>query len=258
MKWDVSYTAYTGDTVELTTPTSPVFITNGGIEGLVGTITESPRTTINTPGHTVTPHDQTIMPMTGTLTLRVKGNPHEAEHHYTRFTNLWHHNPTKAGTLHLTTPHGNYHTTARLAPGEAIAPPAIRPGRSSAPTIEVPIICDRGGWLLTRSGTGTVAVANPGDTHLWVRVRWQGTGGRFALPSGFSVHLPPTSSPRTFLLSPAESCAVVDDAGVLDDALSSQLWATPPEGVPPGTTRTFTAPAGARVSWDVLTLNPWT
>ncbi|MGV0327301.1 hypothetical protein ACUY2E_10245 [Corynebacterium confusum] len=113
-------------------------------------------------------------------------------------------------------------------------------------------------WLRKSSRLGpSVRVVNAGDHEAWVSIRWQ-RGGSVRLPSGATFILPTVPEPRTILLDPGESCAVVDVDGVLDRSLWVELRSRVfPEPVPPGQVREFVVPEGASVLFNERVDDPW-
>lgn len=113
-------------------------------------------------------------------------------------------------------------------------------------------------WRRTRVySSPSFKVANAGEYETWPRVRWV-QGGTLVMPSGASVTLPSVSSPRTLFLDPFESCAVVDDSGVLDRELWRRLRGqVTPEPIPVGEVREFTIPGGAQLLVDERVDDPW-
>lgn len=116
----------------------------------------------------------------------------------------------------------------------------------------------RSWWTRTRDYRGgQVSPVNTGDVEAWARVRWE-QAGTLVQPSGARVVLPAVDSPRTIWLDPQESCLVVDDRGVRDDALWRRLRGVCfPEPIPAGEQRTFGLPPGAALLVDERVDDPW-
>lgn len=92
-----------------------------------------------------------------------------------------------------------------------------------------------------QSGTGTVTVTNGGDTVVYPKIRYSGSGGVVTGPSGASFTLPGASTLTTVDL----------------DARALRLDGAFSEGVMPGATGTWQLPAGATLQWHTLVADPW-
>lgn len=89
--------------------------------------------------------------------------------------------------------------------------------------------------------SGIVTVTNTGDVLIYPKIRWNGAGGEVTSPSGATFTLPSVSEPTVISLSPR----------------SLRLDGAFPEGVPPGESKTWSLPAGASMSWEILVADPW-
>lgn len=107
--------------------------------------------------------------------------------------------------------------------------------------------------------TGSVLVANPGDVRIWPRIRWSGAGGRVGLPSGATFNLPGTETGKVYSLDldPAAQSAVTDESGEFDEFMQHLMAGNViHEGVPVGTERTYSLPAGATLVYELGVFNP--
>ncbi|WP_288833664.1 hypothetical protein [uncultured Corynebacterium sp.] len=120
------------------------------------------------------------------------------------------------------------------------------------------VVADVSVWSRRFEFVGSsVLVANSGDVDVWPRVRW-GLAGELTMPSGAVVQLPEVPSPRTILLDPSESCAVVDDSGVVDEPVWKGLRGKVfPEMIPAGQAREFQLPEGATLIVHEGVVSPW-
>lgn len=135
------------------------------------------------------------------------------------------------------------------------------------PSVEMTVAADGGLWwagpvasrpLPSAASSQVVRVANSGDWFVRPRVRWQGAGAAVTMPSGARVTLPTTTAPRSLILDMSESCAVVDDSGVLDKGVWRRLaGGVVPEAVPPGGVREYRIEGRSQLLWRVPVLRPW-
>lgn len=255
-RYALTWTDPTGEKWNITNHGWIAGIRAGGVEGLVGTPEELTETSPAWPGQIVT--SRQIPAMVGTLRFAVRGSDREsADEIWARLRRSFHHKTP--GQLAVETASSET-WTANIRRSGMIPPPQVDPQSQEVILgADVPVIADEGCWWSRfESRTGTVPVSNSGDVDIWVQITWQGAGGTVVLPSGAQFVLPPTAGVRTVLLSQAESMAVVDAAGNLDDALWRELRGVAlAEMVPAGEVRTWTVPEGARVQWRTGVMDPW-
>lgn len=197
-------------------------------------------------------------PVTGTLRCTIRdhaGVP--ADKRWREFRRDW--SLHAEGVLHLTRNNVAMRLPCRAS---AVAPgPRMNPGEVSTLRAHVPVTSRDGldAWLESRSGSGDlVTVTNSGDTFVWPKIWWQGSGGEVAMPSGATFTLPSTAEPRTLMLNPDESAAVIDEHDQLDDILWRVIRGDVfGEGVPVGEERTYGLPSGAELAWDLGHYDPW-
>lgn len=227
----------------------------GGIEGLMGEVTDTVMTSPMVPGQVV--DHQQINPMTGTLRLGVRThNGVSAEETWAKFRQGFHHR--FPGTLILETPGGPL--TARLRRNGVIPAPEEDPSSAgNSLRVEVPVISDDGCWWTEwEQGSEIVTVTNDGDIPIGVEIRWQGSGGVVTMPSGAEFTLPGVPGPRVLNLSPSGAIAVTHVNGVLDREFWKILQRVAyPEGVAIGDTQQFRLPLGATLRWRKGVLDPW-
>lgn len=240
-----------------------VFINEGTLANqFTGALKETASTFVGAPGQLVSSADSQFLPITGTLQCTVSAEfcDGSVEKVWREFREDWEStSPESPGSFVLNRDGGL---------GELILPVRLNggslPGVGSNPgeldeiPITVPVVADKGQWLFRDYGSGIVTVTNLGNGFIRPKIRWVGVGGVVELPSGASFTLPPVSEPRTVSLDYTRSFEVLDDGGVLDDALWRELRGSViGEGIPQKESRTFRLPDEATLLWDLAFLNPW-
>lgn len=137
--------------------------------------------------------------------------------------------------------------------------PEVDPHGMTPCEVSVRVIGDGGVWLSdVLRAAGRVTLTNFGDVPVWPSVSWKGAGGQVVLPSGAAFTLPMTAEKRVVRLDNAESLVVEDVNGVEDRDLWHKVAAVAlPEPVMPDRKAEFTVPAGAELTWQVGTLDPF-
>lgn len=226
-------------------------VAEGGVDKLTGSVKERAYTAVGMSGQLLESH--VIEPIRGALTLVIDSTPTKpAEVLVFELRRAFSH--YRLGQLAVATPRGVARLRCRL--DGTISDPTEVHSRSSGLELRIPLVADEGVWKVgPYTGAGKINVSNFGDATTYLEITWQG-GGPITLPSGATLTLPATSERRRLLLNPADSCAIIDDAGAVDHTLWQQIPYLP-EGVPAGGQRTYQLPAGATATWHVSTLDPW-
>lgn len=250
----IAYTSPAGDYFELTSRDEPrVQLNEGGVSGLVASPDVPVASSVVGVGQV--PTGLSVAGMSGSLSGLIVGQEGgEVAGLYRRWRRAW--SVVKPGVLQVSTGDGSWVSTPVRA---ASIPDWV--GKDEWDLVEIPwsvsVVSDAGLWFGSPMwGEGSVTVTNIGDVNIHPKIRWKGAGGQVILPSGASFTLPVTSSERVLLLDPLESLAVVDNDDILDRALWPIAGAIS-EGVPPGESRIFTVPTGARLEWRVPLFDPW-
>lgn len=255
-RYELTWIDHTGQEWALTTFDWVAGIRAGGIQELVG---EPEDVAISAPGWAGQVLDSQQFPaMRGTLRFAVRGDGNRsADDVWAGLRQSFHHK--LYGTLILRVPKmGRLSAKARRA--GSIPPPSVDPTSEEVILgVDVPVVSDDGCWWLPAvTGTGVVTVTNNGDVPVWVKIRWQGDGGKVTVPSGASFDLPPAAKPRVLYLSAADSLVVLDEGGNVDQDLWKQVRGVAlPEMVPAGEARLFTVPDGAEIEYRVGVFDPW-
>lgn len=227
----------------------------GGISGLVGEADDVALSAPGVPGQVL--DSQQIPPMRGTLRFAVRGDHSEStDDVWARLRKTFHH--SRPGTLVLSnTTFGTLST--KLRRNGAIPPPAVDPSSEDVILdVDVPVISDEGCWWTQPiTDEGFVNVTNTGDVLAWPEILWEGVGGEVTMPSGATFTLPTADGARRLLLDTFESNVVLDADGNVDDDLWAAVRGLPAEGVPPGKSRDYILPEGARLEWSLGVLDPW-
>lgn len=240
-----------------------VFIREGALESaFMGSFQESSSTAVGRAGQTVSSQDSQFSPISDTLQCVVSEaycGGRSVEEVWREFRDDWESTtPEKPGWLVLGRPDGEgaFHLPARL--GGKLPGALINPSEMDEIPVSIPVIADQGQWLLPLSDDGVVTVTNGGKGLIYPKIWWQGAGGVVTLPSGVKITLPPVTQPRILNLDYASSFEVLDNEGVIDDALwRSMRGSIVGEGVPIGSSRTYALPSGAMLHWSLIYLNPW-
>lgn len=240
-----------------------VFINEGTLANqFTGALKETASIFVGAPGQLVASADSQFLPITGTLQCTVSAEfcDGSVEKVWREFREDWEStSPENPGSFVLNREGGL---------GELILPVRLSggalPGVGSNPAeldeipVAVSVVADKGQWLFRDYGTGIVTVTNSGNGFIRPKIRWVGAGGVVELPSGATFTLPPVSEPRTISLDYTRSFEVLDDGGVLDDALWRELRGEViGEGIPQKESHTYTLPEDAVLLWDLAFLNPW-
>lgn len=241
-----------GESWNLSTGDRGVFMEQGGAEGL-------PRSQVTRQGVEVAgrsghlPRDLVIPAADGSFVVNCFAHGAVSQGGVeSRFKSAFSHH--KRGRLIVRGwPGGDLALVAELVEFSA---PTRQPEHGSFTRLVVHVHAPDGVYLQGRAETGVVDVGNPGDRVIFPRVRWVGDGGVVVLPSGAEMELPAVDEPRVVFLDALESCVVVDDDGVVDDALWGAFQVFP-EGVPVGERRRYILPPSAALAWDVGYTNPW-
>ncbi|PRQ10637.1 hypothetical protein C1Y63_10610 [Corynebacterium sp. 13CS0277] len=255
--FELNYQGIDGSVWKLFDRDSPAIVPEGTMEGLVGQIQERAIVPVGAPGQLL--QGVTIEAMRGgfDVLLRVDSwEPGVLGTLVSRFRRAW--STTQYGVLQIVGGRlGSVQARVRLE--TPIAAYVTDPDNVADTTVHVGLVADGGVWWSdTLRAGGTARVSNPGDTAVWPRVRWEGSGQSVILPSGAVVRLPSTSTPATLVLDNAQSCVVVDDAGRVLTSLWRELGGRVlPEGVPPGQMREYRLSKGAELQWQLGVLDPW-
>lgn len=229
-------------------------IKSGGIDDLIGDGDDVTHALVGAAGQTLDSIQP--KPMTGTLTLHVRGDDNRtADDVWADLRRDFHRHTT--GKLTIATPTGDLTAAVRLS--GPIPPPTDDPTETElVRDVKIPLIADRCGWWKpTQTGTVTVTIKNTGDLTIRPRVRWNGNGGIITMFSGAKFTLPSVTSERILYLDRERAGTVETSAGMADYATRDKLLGVLPEGVPAGKTRTMTVPAGATVEWEEGVFDPW-
>lgn len=247
--YEMTYVSPDGASFALTG--GQIEVVEGGVDKLTGSVKERAYTAVGMSGQLLESH--VIEPIRGALTLVIDSTPTKpAEVLVFELRRAFSH--YRLGQLAVATPRGVARLRCRL--DGTISDPTEVHSRSSGLELRIPLVADEGVWKVgPYTGAGKINVSNFGDVTTYLEITWQG-GGPITLPSGATLTLPATSERRRLLLNPADSCAIIDDAGAVDHTLWQQIPYLP-EGVPAGGQRTYQLPAGATATWHVSTLDPW-
>lgn len=249
--FSLHYVSPGGFKADLTPRGAGAFLLPEGFSGLVGQADDTSVSSVLFPGQTF--GGLVVKPATGELRFGLRGPKGSLSRMWSSFAKLW--DRQRKGTLILSSDMGSVSTEVRLS--ESIGPPpSSLKGLTYSPGLNVSLISDSGVWVgPLMHDVGAVGVENPGDVPVYPHVVWSGSGGQVVLPSGAQFMLPAVQGERRLLLDDSESCAVLNDG-----ALDRSVWpisGVMAEPVPPGGSRTFTVPSGARLEWRVKYLNPW-
>lgn len=240
-----------------------VFVHEDGlVEGLMGARTDNPVTAVGRSGQRASTADAQVNPIAFSLPCTVAerycggSSPEEV---WLAFRADWNactfENP---GTVVLDNDEGAGRLVLPARLNGSLPGPSINPSELDEIAITVPVIGDHGRWLQAFSDTGIVTVTNNGVGDTYPRIRWVGAGGDVVLPSTSTITLPPVDEERVLLLDPAESYAVLDADGALDDPLWRQVRDhVLGESVPEKQTRTYQLPPEATLEYDLGYLDPW-
>lgn len=247
--YEMTYVSPDGASFALTG--GQIEVAEGGVDKLTGSVKERAYTAVGMSGQLLESH--VIEPIRGALALVIDSTPTKpAETLAFELRRAFSH--YRLGQLAVATPRGVARLRCRL--DGTISDPTEVHSRSSGLELRIPLAADEGVWKVgPYTGAGKINVSNFGDATTYLEITWQG-GGPITLPSGATLTLPATSERRRLLLNPADSCAIIDDAGAVDHTLWQQIPYLP-EGVPAGGQRTYQLPAGATATWHVSTLDPW-
>lgn len=211
------------------------------IGGLVGQFEDTGVQVVGESGHSVFFGDRVVAPLEGSFTVVVRDPSAWRE-----FYRAW--STRVQGSLILG--FGGHRLLLRCRLAVPLPFPASVPRRGAR--VEVSVIGDSGVWVESFTGTGLVTVTNFGDIPVWPEIVWSGSGGSVVLPSGAGFMLPAVDGESVLPLRRSNSGRVWQGGeltGVRVDCFC--------ESVPVGESRDFRVPAGARLSWDVGVLNPW-
>lgn len=251
----ITYISPSGRKMDLTAPGDWYrSIAYGGLVGLVGTKSATTVQAAGVPG--LTPVAFRTEPMSGELTLYVEQSERgpsvdEAVREIHREFQQ-----TAYGLLVIDRDGAASRLTARVRLNGALPPPLDVEGEEYA-ELKVPLIADNQLWAWDPvSARGSVTVTNPGDVFMWPELMWR-EGGKIILPSGLEYTLPAASSTAWASLNPFTSHEVTV-AGAVDDALSDALEKMHlGEGVPEGTSRTYTTTGDVSIVWAPQQADPW-
>lgn len=252
---DIVYESPFGDVWPLAAGHRGVFIKENSLDDLCGDSEDVSTSPTGAPGQQF--DGLNVKAMTGTLGCWVQEWEGDSlDEVSANFRSSW--SRTQPGTLRAVSHTlGGVFTQVRLAKSMPPLPVDLR--EVDGYDLQFSVIADSGVWWMNPlTGTGTVTVTNPGDVPVYPRIRWKGAGGKVTLPSGASFTLPAAQESRIVSLDNADSCAVVDEKGVLDRALWRALHPTVmPEGIPVGQSRTYTLPDGSELLWNIGVFDPW-
>lgn len=239
-----------------------VFINEGSLSSqLVGSLKETATSFVGSPGQMVSSQDSQFAPITGTLQCTVAAEycDDRPDVVWRRFRSDWEDTtPENPGALVMDRGDGDGELWLPARLNGALSGSGMNPSELDEIPISVPVVGDRGQWLLPEHGEGNVTVMNLGQGFVCPKIRWFGAGGVVELPSGAEVMLPAVMEPRILSLDYATSFEVVDDEGVHDDVLWRQLRGQVlGEGIPVGASRTYSLPPDAALIWELAFLNPW-
>lgn len=228
----------------------------GGVSGLVGKKVASTVSTVSSPGQALTGF--TVGPMDGVLTLTLaesaRGKSIDSLHAELVREFL----PDTSGTLVLERDAFLKLMAKVRLNGVIDFPQSFLGSGDSEADVKIPLVADRGLWVTQMvSASGDVTVTNSGDYFVWPEILWVGSPA-VVLPSGATIQLPDATSERRLSLNPETSHEVVGANGLVDEALSdvtAQLMLG--EGIPEGSSRTYSLGDGARLEWSLSYLNAW-
>ena len=251
----VTLTSPQGDTLDLTSD-GAVFVPEGALTTLVGSVSRSDTTV---PGrHGARPGKPVVQPIQTTVdfylhTTKTTTMPET----YARFYDFWDLDRDTVLEAHTDHPLSPLFLTMRLHQ----TLPGLRKDKRDLDELTVPVqVFAKDGvfWTEPDHRGGTVTLTNTGDVTIHPEIRWTGPGGTVTTPSQATFTLPPVAAPRRVLIDAGESCVVLDDQGVRDDALSAvvspQVF---PEATPKRMSSTWVLPDGAELWWRTGILNPW-
>jgi len=236
-----------------------VFLTESGIDGLVGEISHSTITVPGVPGAFVTGSE--VGSVSGSLKCHIAptvinrtGEQIRAERSqlYNRFRGAFHRFKSNRLTV------GDLWCDIYL--NGKIDTPSGRVEDATQLDISIPVINRSGLWFSSQSNSSSiVTVTNLGDVVIYPKIRWHGEGGRVILPSGASFTLPASPSPLTVSLNPNDGYAVYSGDSLVFDR---EQWvkirgSILGEGIPPGVTTWYQLPNLAALKWEVGYLDPW-
>lgn len=233
---------------------SGVTLISGGVIDLSAVITPNVSKALGQPGQRLLGGE--IEPIVGSLTVQLTPTGTQT---LSSVLAAWRAGWSQlvAGTLSIVSEKfGVLSSPCRLA--APLPAPTADPDDSYGLQLEMQVALDSGCWFTDwLTGSGRVTITNPGDTWIFPKISWTGSG-EVILPSGVRFTLPQVSTMRVCSLSLAEQLRVVDSRGVEDDHLWQQMLAIGfAEGVPPGKTAVFQVPDNATLSWRVGFTDPW-
>lgn len=228
---------------------SPAFLVAGGLDGFVGSGDPVTSRLLGYAGESFSGID--VSPFSGTLSVMVRAFALQ------RFRSDF--SMTEAGTLVVDNSSGQrFFARCRLASPLTIPSSGLR-NRDAWMSVSVELKCFDGVWFTeSLTGVGTVTVTNYGDVTTYVNARINGNSGAITMPSGASQAFPATSSERIMSLSPLDSCMFYTPDGKKDLTLwRAQGGRIFPEGVLPGESAVFVAPAGVVLEWKIGVFDPF-
>ncbi|KAA8723207.1 hypothetical protein [Corynebacterium phocae] len=256
--WRIDLEAFTGQQWELLGRgcTGGVTVRVDGLPGFSAIRSASTFSTTERSGVRLIPGRSVVQPSEGVMMVGVRPTRDKTAEELLRdFYGAF--SAERYSTLVVTSPEGvEYRSKVRLPDGQGL------PDVSSlgAPFIQVgiPLVRDVSTWQRDYSKPGgRVTITNSGADLIYPTVRWT-TGGEVIVPSGARFTLPTVEQSRRLNLDPAAFYAVTDDNGDMDEALwRSMFGEVLGEMVPPGESRTFTAPAGSSFLWSIGVDTPW-
>jgi len=227
-----------------TESTSSVLAPMESLAGLVGT---SSRPDVQVPGRSgVVPG----VPRFGAIEAQLEFYLHaddgdEMERVYREFRQAWNlwsparkNRPTVVAVA-ADHPLGTFYFDLWLA--QPIAGVPVDMSRRTSATVLVDVFAPAGLARSTQAGSGVVTVTNMGDTSVYPKLSYSGSGGVVESPSGATFTLPPVTEPTVVDLDPQKL----------------RLEGAFPEGVEPGESGVWVLPDGVTASWQIQVADPW-
>lgn len=255
--FSVMYVSPGGRTWDLTGDNTTGFaLKAGGVEGLVGRSSVETQSADGFHGQQVLGHS--VLPMDGALVgIMFPAEGLSLAETWRQWRADW--SRKKYGRLIVRSKTGFWTANVRLSPDGMSAPETDLSDEQYVNPVRVAVESDEGVFFgVPQVQSGSVTVTNTGATTVWPRVRWEGNYRTLVYPSNNWTTLPNTVLPRVLYLDPAESHAVED----LDGKLDQTMWKAVrdevlPEGVPEGESRQYYLSEGAFLEWEITTLDPW-
>lgn len=228
----------------------------GGVGGLVGRSDVVTSSSEGFPGRLVTSHN--VLPMDGSLEgILFPSEGRSLGETFRQWRADW--SREEYGQLIVGSSTKQWSARVRLSGDGMTAPETDLSDDKFVNPVRVDVESDDGVFFgVPKVQSGSVTVTNTGDTTVWPRVRWSGDNQSIIFPSSNTLLLPNAAVSRVLYLDPADSHAVEDTQGVLDQTMWKQLRGKIlPEGVPKGESRQYSLSDNAFLEWETTTLDPW-